>query len=69
MRPVFNAASMAPAILGNRSSRGNLMVLSLSLSAKDCLFFFLGGESVTIARFILPEAAGSNKKSQTWQDQ
>jgi hypothetical protein len=37
--------------------------LSLSLSVKDCLFFFLGGASVTIARFILHEAAGSNKKS------
>jgi len=59
---------MALAILRNLSSCGNLSVLSLSLSVKDCLFFFLGGASVTIARFILPEAAVSNKKAQTCRD-
>ena len=58
---------MALAILRNLSSSGNLSVLSLSLSVKDCLFFFLGGASVIIARFILPEAVGSNKNSQICQ--
>jgi len=55
---------MAEAILRNLSSWGSLSVLSLSLSAKNCPFFFLGGVSVTMARLILPEAAHLNKKSQ-----
>ena len=58
------AASMPLAILCNLSSCGNLSVLSPSLSVKSCLFFFLGGESVTIARFILPEAGGANKNQE-----
>jgi len=37
--------------------------LSLSLSAKNGLFFFLGGASVIIAHFILPDAAPPNKKA------
>jgi hypothetical protein len=51
VRPVLMAASMALATLRNLSSCGNLSVSSPSLSVKDCLFFFLGGASVIIARF------------------
>ena len=50
---------MAVAILRNLSSCGSLRVLTLSLSAKNCLFFFLGGASVSIAHLILPVQIGA----------
>jgi hypothetical protein len=61
VRPVFMAASIAEAIRRKRSSWGSLSALSLSLSANNCRFFFLGGASVIIARSILPDAPHSNK--------
>jgi hypothetical protein len=46
--PALIADSIAPAILGNRSSGGSGSVISRSLSTKDFRFRLRGGESVNI---------------------
>jgi hypothetical protein len=55
---------MAEEILRNRSSGGNRNVLSLSLSAKNCRFFFRGGPSVNITQFHFARYYAFEQKAQ-----